>query len=56
MRRSNVPREDKPFVLAGKTFKSRLIIGTGKYKTYADNAARAGGQRARRSSPWRCAG
>src|ERR1700761_9290805 len=34
-----VPREDKPFVVAGKTFKSRLIIGTGKYKSYADNAA-----------------
>jgi thiazole synthase len=35
----DMPREDKPFVLAGKTFKSRLIIGTGKYKSYADNAA-----------------
>jgi thiazole synthase len=35
----DVPRVDKPFVIAGKTFKSRLIIGTGKYKTYADNAA-----------------
>src|SRR6478609_1075453 len=34
-----VPRLDKPFVLAGKTYTSRLIIGTGKYKTYADNAA-----------------
>ncbi len=30
--------EDKPFVLAGKTYTSRLIVGTGKYKTYADNA------------------
>jgi len=30
---------DKPFVVAGHTFKSRLIIGTGKYKTYAENAA-----------------
>ncbi|MEI9993198.1 MAG: sulfur carrier protein ThiS [Rhizomicrobium sp.] len=30
--------EDKPFVLAGKTYKSRLIVGTGKYKSYADNA------------------
>ena len=29
---------DKPFVIAGKTYKSRLIIGTGKYKTYEDNA------------------
>jgi thiazole synthase len=26
-------------VIAGKTYKSRLIIGTGKYKTYAENAA-----------------
>jgi len=33
------PREDKPFVLAGKTYKSRLIIGTGKFKDYAQNAA-----------------
>ncbi len=30
---------DKPLVVAGRTFKSRLIIGTGKYKTYAENAA-----------------
>src|SRR5579863_5539559 len=34
-----VPRVDKPFMIAGKTFTSRLIIGTGKYKSYADNAA-----------------
>jgi thiazole synthase len=34
-----VLREDRPFVLAGKNFRSRLIIGTGKYKSYADNAA-----------------
>jgi thiazole synthase len=33
------PREDKPFKLAGKTYKSRLIIGTGKFKDYAQNAA-----------------
>src|SRR5665213_2029609 len=32
------PRVDKPFVLAGKTYTSRLIIGTGKYKNYEDNA------------------
>ena len=32
------PREDKPLVIAGKTYKSRLIIGTGKYKTYEENA------------------
>src|SRR6185312_2114545 len=30
---------DRPFVVAGRTLKSRLIIGTGKYKTYAENAA-----------------
>src|SRR3954469_7099779 len=33
-----VPREDKPFALAGKVYKSRLIIGTGKYQSYEDNA------------------
>jgi thiazole synthase len=30
---------DRPFVVAGRTLKSRLIVGTGKYKTYAENAA-----------------
>jgi thiazole synthase len=30
---------DAPLVVAGRTFKSRLIIGTGKYKSYAENAA-----------------
>jgi thiazole synthase len=30
---------DKPFVVAGRTLSSRLIVGTGKYKTYAENAA-----------------
>src|SRR4051812_13242476 len=29
------PVDEKPLVFAGKTYKSRLIIGTGKYKTYA---------------------
>jgi thiazole synthase len=33
-----LPPQDKPFVIAGKTFTSRLIIGTGKYKSYEDNA------------------
>jgi thiazole synthase len=33
------PKEDKPLIIAGKEYKSRLIIGTGKYKTYAENAA-----------------
>ncbi|MGA7714176.1 MAG: sulfur carrier protein ThiS [Rhizomicrobium sp.] len=37
----NAPMDplDKPLVIAGKTFQSRLIIGTGKYKSYAQNAA-----------------
>lgn len=30
--------EDKPLVIAGRTFRSRLIIGTGKYSSYALNA------------------
>jgi thiazole synthase len=30
---------DKPFVVAGRSLRSRLIVGTGKYKTYAENAA-----------------
>jgi len=30
---------DKPLVIAGKSFRSRLIVGTGKYKSYALNAA-----------------
>jgi thiazole synthase len=30
---------DTPFVVAGRTLRSRLIIGTGKYKDYAENAA-----------------
>jgi thiazole synthase len=32
---------DAPFVLAGREFRSRLIVGTGKYKDYAQNAAAA---------------
>ncbi|HEX4157046.1 MAG TPA: sulfur carrier protein ThiS [Rhizomicrobium sp.] len=30
---------DKPLVIAGTTYSSRLIVGTGKYKTYEENAA-----------------
>lgn len=30
---------DSPLVIAGRPFQSRLIIGTGKYKDYAQNAA-----------------
>ena len=32
---------DDPFVVAGRQFRSRLIVGTGKYKDYAENAAAA---------------
>ena len=28
-----------PLIIDGKTYSSRLLIGTGKYKTYAENAA-----------------
>ena len=38
---ADTPPADKPLVIAGRTFHSRLIIGTGKYKTYAQNAAAA---------------
>lgn len=31
--------EEQPFIIAGRRFRSRLIIGTGKYRSYADNAA-----------------
>ena len=36
---------DTPLIVAGRTFQSRLIIGTGKYASYAENAeaARAAG-------------
>lgn len=34
-----LPQIDEPLVIAGRTFKSRLIVGTGKYKDYAENAA-----------------
>ncbi len=33
------PPPDKPLVIAGRTYSSRLIVGTGKYKSYAENAA-----------------
>ena len=31
--------QDDTWTVAGKTFRSRLIVGTGKYKDYAENAA-----------------
>lgn len=33
--------EDEPLIVAGRKFTSRLIIGTGKYRDYAQNAAAA---------------
>jgi thiazole synthase len=30
---------DKPLTIAGRTYASRLIVGTGKYKSYEENAA-----------------
>src|SRR4051794_12613544 len=32
---------DDAWTVAGRTFRSRLIVGTGKYKDYAQNAAAA---------------
>jgi len=32
---------DTPLTIAGKTYASRLIVGTGKYKDYAENARAA---------------
>jgi thiazole synthase len=33
------PLEDDSWTVAGRTFRSRLIVGTGKYKDFAENAA-----------------
>ncbi len=30
---------DKPFVIAGKTYRSRLLVGTGKYQDFAETRA-----------------
>ncbi len=32
---------DDPLIVAGRTFHSRLLVGTGKYKDYAENARAA---------------
>ncbi len=37
----SVPAENDSWTVAGRTFHSRLIVGTGKYKDYAVNAAAA---------------
>lgn len=34
-------RDDDPLIVAGRRFSSRLIVGTGKYKDFAQNAAAA---------------
>ena len=38
---ANATAEDDSWTVAGRTFRSRLIVGTGKYKDYATNAAAA---------------
>src|SRR5947207_7273745 len=35
------PPPDKPLTIAGRTYSSRLIVRTGKYKSYEENAAAA---------------
>ena len=35
----SIVRSDKPFVLAGRTYQSRLLVGTGKYKDFAETRA-----------------
>ena len=37
----SLPSPDDTWTVAGRTFTSRLIVGTGKYKDYAQNAAAA---------------
>ena len=39
--RSSDIQADDTWTVAGRTFRSRLIVGTGKYKDYAQNAAAA---------------
>ena len=38
MQRHETDAADDTLVVAGRSFQSRLIIGTGKYETYAQNA------------------
>jgi thiazole synthase len=35
---SEIATDPKPLVIAGRTYRSRLIIGTGKYQSYEQNA------------------
>ena len=37
--RTTMSESDDKFTIAGKTYRSRLIVGTGKYKDLAENAA-----------------
>ena len=46
---------DKPFTLAGRTYESRLLVGTGKYKDLEETRL-AIEAAVPRSSPWPCAG
>jgi len=34
----DLPRVDKPFTIAGRTYRSRLIVGTGKYRSFEEMA------------------
>lgn len=36
---ATAPKDDDSWSVAGRTFKSRLIVGTGKYKSFEQNAA-----------------
>ena len=36
---ATVTRDEDRWTVAGRTFRSRLIVGTGKYKDFAQNAA-----------------
>ena len=47
---------DDPFVLAGREYRSRLIVGTGKYRVVRGDARAPSTRRAPRSSPSRCGG
>ncbi len=50
---SQASSTDTPFVIAGRTYGSRLLVGTGKYKDL-DETRRAIEAPERRSSRWRC--
>ena len=47
---------DDTWTVAGRRFRSRLIVGTGRYKDLEETGAGDRGLAARRSSPWRCGG